>query len=129
MNNKNANLKEKLKQALTSTIKVISEDFEPTQNLEQNENSKKIELFEIDNLNTTSDFIKARAVSDSTALRKKFSNQKIYKKNLPSNSSCKSLYSIAEKIRYEALGCKMLKGIEKNLKENYKQIINLKKKR
>ena len=44
--------------------------------------------------------------------------------NLPSNSSCKSLYSIAEKIRYESLGMKMLKGIEKNLKENYQQIIN-----
>ncbi len=128
MNNNDANLKEKLKQALTSTIKVISEDFEPKQNLEQNQNSKKNELFEIDKLNTTSDFIKARAVSDSTALRKKFSNQEIYEKNLPSNASCKSLYSIAEKIRYEVLGCKMLKGIEKNLKENYNQIINLKKK-
>ena len=46
------------------------------------------------------------------------------KKNLPLNSSCKSLYSIAEKIRYEALGGKMLKGIEKNLFENYNQIIN-----
>ena len=48
MNNNDANLKEKLKQALTSTIKVISEDFEPKQNLEQNENSKKNELFEIE---------------------------------------------------------------------------------
>ncbi len=128
MNNKDANLKEKLKQALTSTIKVISEDFEPKKNLEQDKNSKKFELFEIDNLNTTSDFIKARAESDSAALKKKFLNQEIYKKNLPSNSSCRSLYSIAEKIRYEALGCKMLRGIEKNLKENYNHIINSKKK-
>ena len=128
MNNKDANLKEKLKQALTSTIKVISEDFEPKKNLEQDKNSKKFELFEIDNLNTTSDFIKARAESDSAALKKKFLNQEIYKKNLPSNLSCRSLYSIAEKIRYEALGCKMLRGIEKNLKENYNHIINSKKK-
>ena len=47
---------------------------------------------------------------------------------MPSNSSCKSLYAIAEKIRYETLGGKMLKGIEKNLKENYKQLISLKRK-
>ncbi len=33
-----------------------------------------------------------------------------------------------EKIRYESLGGKMLKGIEKNLKDNYSQIINLKRK-
>ena len=62
-------------------------------------------------------------------LKKKFSNEKIYKKNIPNNSSCKPLYAIAEKTRYETLGGKMLKGIEKNLKENYDQIINLKRKR
>ncbi len=38
------------------------------------------------------------------------------------------LYSIAEKTRYECLGGKMLKGINKNLKDNYYQIINLKRK-
>ena len=36
----------------------------------------------------------------------------IYKKNLPSNTSSRSLYNIAEKIRYEVLGGQMLKGIE-----------------
>ena len=38
-------------------------------------------------------------------------------KILPSNTSSRSLYNIAEKIRYEVLGGKMLKGIEKNLKK------------
>ena len=127
MNNKDASLKEKLRQALTSTIKVISDNFEPTNNLDENKNLKKNELFEIDNLDTISDFIKARADSDSAALKKKFSNQEIYIKYLPSNSSCKSLYSITEKVRYEALGCEMLKGIKKNLIENHNQVINLKK--
>ena len=42
---------------------------------------------------------------------------------MPKNPSCKSLYNIAEKIRYEILGGKMLKGIEKNLSENYSQKI------
>ena len=47
---------------------------------------------------------------------------------MPSNTSSKSLYNIAEKIRYEALGGKMLKGIKKNFNENYAQIINHKRK-
>ena len=130
MNNtsKENNLKEKLKQALASTERVLSDDFTNKENKDQNKNSKKFDFFNLENLNTKSDFIKARAVSDSSALKKKFSNNDIYKKNLPANSSCKSLYAIAEKIRYECLGSKMLKGIEKNLKDNYNQIIKLKRK-
>ena len=126
--NKDANLKEKLKQALTSTFKVISDDFKINDKLEKNKSSEKFDFFELDNLNSKSDFIKARAESDTSALKKKFSNADIYKKNLPLNSSCKSLYSIAEKIRCESLGGKMLKGIEKNFTENYNQRINLKRK-
>ncbi len=127
-NNKSENLKEKLKHALNSTARVISDDFDIKESSEKNKSSKKFEFFNLENLNSKSDFIKARADSDSLALKKKFSNEKIYKKNLPSNSSCKSLYSIAEKIRYESLGSIMLKGIEKNLKDNYNQIIALKRK-
>ena len=126
--NKNANLKEKLKQALISTFKVISDDFKVNDGLEKNKNSTKLDFLELDNLNNKSDFIKARADSDSIALKKKFSNSEIYKKNLPSNTNCKSLYSITEKIRYESLGGNMLKGIQKNFIENYNQMINLKKK-
>jgi len=126
--NKSDNLKEKLKQALTSTARVISDDLNVKKNLENNKSSKNFDFFNLDNLNSKNDFIKARAESDSSALKKKFSNNEIYKKNLPSNSSYKSLYSIAEKIRYESLGAKMLKGINKNLKENYNQIIKLKRK-
>ena len=126
-NTKDVSLKEKLKQALTSTARAISDDFSIKNDLDQNKNNKKFDFFKIENLNSKGDFIKARAEADSLALKNKFSDDKIYKKNLPSNSSCKSLYSIAEKIRYESLGSKMLKGIEKNLKENYEQIISLKK--
>ena len=130
MNNsqKGANLKEKLKQALNSTYKVISDNIEINEKIEKNQSSKKFEFFEFDNLNTKSDFIRARAETDSSALKKKFSNGEIYKKNLPSNTSCKSLYSIAEKIRYESLGGKMLKGIQKNFTNNYNQMINSKRK-
>ena len=126
--NKVADLKEKLKQALNSTFKVISDDFKLNDKFEKTKNSKKLDHFELDNLNSKNDFIKARAESDSAALKRKFSDDDIFKKNLPSNSSCKSLYTIAEKIRYESLGSKMLKGIEKNFKDNYNQMISSKRK-
>jgi cobaltochelatase CobT len=128
MSSKESNLKEKFKQALESTARVISDDLKIKENPKQNKSSKKFDFFEIDNLTTKSDFIKFRAETDSNALKKKFSNDEIYKKNLPQNSSCRSLYNIAEKIRYETLGGKMLKGIEKNFTENYQQIVNLKRK-
>ena len=126
LRNKDESLKEKLRQALTSTFKVISDDYEKKDNTENNKNIKKFEIFEIDNLNSKTDFIKARAEVDSLALKKKFSDKEIYRQNLPVNSSCKSLYLIAEKIRYESLGRKMLKGINKNLNDNYFQILNSK---
>ena len=128
MNNKSENLKEKLKQALSSTARVISEDFDNFPKRNKDKNSENFNFFELDNLNTRDDFIKARAESDSNALKKKFSDDLIFKKNSPTNSSCKSLYTMTEKIRYETLGSKMLKGIEKNLTENYNKIVSLKKK-
>ena len=74
------------------------------------------------------DFIKIRAETDSKALKKKFSNKEIYQKNLPKNTSYRMLYDIAEKIRFELLGAKILKGISKNLKENYSLKLSLKRK-
>ncbi len=127
MSNKEINVKEKLKQALSSTAKVISDDLGINQKTKENKSSDKFDFFDLENLNNKNDFIKARAESDSAALKKKFSNDKIYKKNLPRNSNCKSLYAFAEKIRFETLGGKMLKGIEKNFKDNYNQIIQSKK--
>jgi len=125
MSNKETNLKEKLRQALTSTIKVISDNLEINQFKKDDKN--KLDFFELEDIKGKINFTKARAEADSSALKKKFSNNEIFRKNLPSNSSCKSLYAIAEKIRYETLGGKMLKGIEKNLRENYNQIIDQKR--
>ena len=127
MNSKTESFKEKLRQALSSTARVISDDLRinPKKNIK---NSEKQDLIELENLNSKNDFIKARAETDSKALKKKFSNESIFKKNLPSNSSRKSLYTITEKIRYEKLGSKMLKGIDKNLRDNYIQMINQKRK-
>ena len=87
-----------------------------------------MDFFELDNLSTRFDFIKYRAEIDSKALRKKFSNDKIYRKNLPKNSSCKSLYELSEKIRCEILGSSMLKGIKSNFIENYNNKLLFKRK-
>ena len=124
--NKEDNLKEKFKQALISTIKVISDDFKIEK--EKNLSSKNYNFFELDNLSTRKDYIKLRAETDSEALKRKFSDKNIYQKNIPHNSSCRLLYNISEKIRYEMLGTKMLKGISKNLKDNYSHKIILKRK-
>ena len=126
MSNKDNNLIEKFKIALTSTAKVISDDLELNEKSEKK--SKNIDTIEINDLTKPSDFIRLRAETDSVALKKKFSNDNIYKKNLPLNSSSRSMYNIAEKIRYESLGGKMLRGVEKNFNENYIQIINRKRK-
>ena len=128
MSSKETDLKEKFRVALNSTAKVIADDFEVNRKNQENKKNKDILSLDIDNITNPSDFIRLRAETDSSALKKKFSDDLIFKKNLPSNTSSRSLYNIAEKIRYEVLGGQMLKGIEKNLKENYSQIINRKRK-
>ncbi len=126
MSNKESNLKEKIIIALTSTAKVIAEDFDLNKKSSNIKNNTK--SLDIDSLTSPDDFIKLRAETDSSALKIRFSDEKIYRKNLPNNTSSRSLYNIAEKIRYEAIGGQMLKGIEKNFSKNYSQIINRKRK-
>ena len=98
--NKENNLKEKFKQALISTVKVISDDYKLEKDINKNLSSKNYNFFELDNLNTKEDYLKLRAETDSEALKRKFSDKDIYLKNLPKNSNCKTLYDISEKIRY-----------------------------
>ena len=121
---KEKNIKEKFKQALISTIKVISEDFDVKDRSRKNIDSKNYNFLELENLNTKDDFIKLRAETDSEALKRKFSNKDIYNKNIPKKNSFKSLYETSEKIRYELIGSKMLKGIKKNILDNYLLKIN-----
>ena len=128
MSSKETNLKEKFRIALNSTAKVISDDFKINDKISKDKKIEDIISIEINDITNPSDFIRLRAETDSNALKKKFSDESIYRKNLPNNTSSRSLYNIAEKIRYEALGGQMLKGIEKNFNENYSQILNRKRK-
>ena len=122
---KEDNIKEKFKIALVSTAKAISDDYDPQ---DDKKKPKKIDFFELDNLDKKEDFIKYRAEADSNALRKKFSNEEIFKSNCPKNPSCKSLYDLSEKIRCELLGSKILKGVKNNFRENYLNKLYLKRK-
>ncbi len=116
--NKEDIIKEKFKQALQSTYKVISDDYKVVKNKKNNE--KVYDIGDIVNINDKNQFKKLRAETDSEALKRRFSNRKLLDKNIPKNPSCRTLYQLAEKVRYELLGSEMLKGISKNFKENYK---------
>ena len=124
MSKKEEFFKERFKQALDSTYKVISEEFD---NLNSKGNQKEVEDYKISNLYSREDFIKFRALTDSNALKKKFSDKNIFNKNFPKNQSYKTFYEVSEKIRCELLGSDMLDGIKKNINENYNNKI-LKKK-
>ncbi len=122
--NKEDNFKEKFKQALISTAKVISEDYKIYKNNKVKLEEKNLNISNLENIKDKNEFLKLRAETDSEALNRKFSNKEVYKKNEPSKLSCKSMYNLSEKIRYELLGTKMLKGISKNFYENYKNKLN-----
>ena len=112
--------KEKFKLAITSTIKVISGKEKIEINFgDRNSNLKNSIFFQLDNLKNLEDFTKIRAETDSRALKIRYSNKKVYEKNLPTNSTSKFLYNLSEKIRYEQIGSNNLKGIKKNLLNNY----------
>ena len=83
MSSRESTLKEKFRIALTSTAKVISDDFDLNKKVSEKNKSKDTSSLEIDNIKSPSDFIKLRAETDSSALKKKFSNDAIYEKNLP----------------------------------------------
>ena len=77
LNEKRREFKEKFKQALISTVKAISEDFQNNTDLEnKNNSSKNYNFFELDNLNNEFDFLKFRAETDSEALKESFQIKK-----------------------------------------------------
>ena len=59
MSTRESNLKERFRIALTSTAKVISDDFDL--NKKEKNKSKDKSSIEIDNINSPSDFIRLRA--------------------------------------------------------------------
>ena len=71
MSSRETSLKEKFRIALSSTAKVISDDFGLDKRNPENK-KKDLSTIEIDNLTNPSDFIRLRAETDSSALKKNF---------------------------------------------------------
>ena len=68
MSSKENNFKEQFKQALISTVKVISDDYKvDVRKLDKNLDSKKNDFFDVTNLSNKGDFTKLRAETDSGA--------------------------------------------------------------
>lgn len=114
-------LKERFKSAVSSAVKVISENYDLEVKFGNNISSKKnsLNLPEIINLKNLQDFTNLRAFADSEALKIKYTNKKVFSQNEPTGTMAKALYSIAEKIRYEKLGADRLKGIRSNITKCY----------
>ncbi len=122
-------LKERFQSAVSSAVKTISENFELDIKFDNNNSTKKnsLNLPEIINLKSLQDITNLRAFADSEALKIKYTNEKVYLKNEPKGSVAKSLYAIAEKIRYEKIGSNKLKGVGKNIIQSYENKFKNKK--
>ena len=127
MEKKREILEEQIKQALTSTFKVISNHIEDKNSKNKDLKIKTLDFSEIKDLKSKNDYIRLRANTDSKALKLRFSDHDIFIKNQPKNPALSKIYELSEKIRCEMLGSKMLNGIKKNLENNYYQKINNKK--
>ena len=114
-------LKERFKSAVSSAVKAISENFDLDIKFGNDSNSKKnsLNLPEVANLRKLQDFTNLRAFADSEALKIKYNDKKIYLENEPRGTISKTLYAIAEKIRYEKIGSEKLKGVKNNIIQCY----------
>ena len=124
MEKKREVLEEKIKKALTSVYKVISNQLNDENSKDKNLNFKSLDFSEIKDLKKKDDYIKLRASTDSKALKLRFSDHNVFFKNHPRNPALRKFYEFSETMRCELLGSKMLSGIRKNLKDNYYQKIN-----
>ena len=127
MEKKREILEEQIKQALTSTYKVISDKLISNNPKDKAFDFKSLDFPDVKDLKDKADYIKLRANTDSKALKLRFSNNDVYLKNHPKNPALKKIYQLSEIMRCEMLGSRMLKGIKKNLENNYYQKINNKK--
>ena len=112
---------EKIKNALQSAAKALAR-----KNIkEKKEKFNTINPPQLFSLKNKEEIIEARVTLDSQALKIKYNDEKISKKNEPVGQISKSLYKIAEKIRYEKIGCEQYDGVKKNINDFYtKKITN-----
>ena len=115
----NTNL-DKYKAAIHSAAKAIARsNFK-----EKKEKFEKISKPKIISAKNKEEILEARVMSDSEALKIKYSDENILNKNQPTGAISKSIYNIAEKIRYEKIGSDQYKGIANNINKFYQKKIS-----
>ena len=111
---------ENFKNAVFSTAKAIARK---TISVDDQQQVAKVHAPKIISIDNTDEVLEARATADSEALRIRYNDESISKKNEPKGKVSKSLYKIAEKIRYEKIGADEYQGIKNNFNNFYKKKI------
>ena len=109
---------ENFKNAVFSTAKAIARK---TISVDDQQQVAKVHAPKIISIDNTDEVLEARATADSEALRIRYNDESISKKNEPKGKVSKSLYKIAEKIRYEKIGADEYQGIKNNFNNFYKK--------
>ena len=100
MEKKREILEEKIKQALTSTYKVISDQLRYKKPNAKTTDIKTLDFSELKDLKNKDDYVKLRASTDSKALKLRFSDSIIFFKNHPRNPALKKIYQLSEAVSY-----------------------------
>jgi len=111
---------ENFKSAVLSTAKAIARKSIDPKELEK---IAKINVPKILSIENKDEILEARALADSEALRMRYNDENISKQNEPKGTISKSLFKIAEKIRYEKIGSDEYQGIQNNLNNFYQKKI------
>ena len=111
---------EKYKTAIHSTAKAIARSSFG----EKREKFDKISKPKILSVENNEEILEARVLSDSQALKIKYSDDNILNKNQPNGTIGRMIYNIAEKIRYEKIGSDQYKGIKNNINKFYQKKIS-----
>ena len=111
---------EKYKIAIHSTAKAIAR----SSFCEKREKFDKISKPKILSAENNEEILEARVLSDSEALKIKYSDDNILNKNQPNGTVSRMIYNIAEKIRYEKIGSDQYKGIKNNINKFYQKKIS-----
>ncbi len=116
---------EHFKTAISSTVKSISGNSKLEVSFGTNDNLEDINKIKLPEIEANQiNFLKSRAFADSASLKIKHSNPNIFNTFEPKGDISKKLYHTAERIRYEKLGSKKFKGIERNIKNFYLEKLN-----
>ena len=116
---------EHFKTAISSTVKSISGNSRLEVSFGTNDNLEDVNKIKLPEIEANRiNFLKSRAFADSASLKIKHSNPNIFNTFEPKGDISKKLYITAERIRYEKLGSKKFKGIERNIKNFYLEKLN-----